>query len=262
MSVTHLGFDGPIARLSLNHPEGNRINFAMRDELLEAFKLVAGSDAHVLILEAEGEDFCLGGDIRDWPGVPVQELRPKIEVLAQALDQLEQLQIPTIAAVQGRCLGGGFELVLSCDLIVAAQSAQFSCPEALLGIVTLQGGVYQLAQRIGRTRAIEMAFLSCVLTAEEMARLNLVNRVVPNGLLAEEVNLLAQRLSKGSPRAYAVTKSLLRAWSAGGVSSAREVLYDLSMPLFDTEDVQVALRQAAAAAEKGLPFPSPSFPHS
>src|ERR1700761_1364049 len=160
MPFTHLAIDGPIATISLDHPQGNRINFAMREELLAAFRCVGQSDARVLLIRAEGRDFCLGGDIRDWPGVPSGELRPKIELYAEALDHLDRLAIPTVAVVQGRCLGGGLELVLCCDLVVAACSSQFGCPEALLGITTLQGGVFQLAQRIGRTRAVEFAFLS------------------------------------------------------------------------------------------------------
>jgi enoyl-CoA hydratase/carnithine racemase len=259
MPVAHLAIDGPIATISLDHPHGNRVNFAMREELLTAFRCVAQSEARVLMVRAEGKDFCLGGDIRDWPGVPSEELRPKIEVYAEALDQLDRLAIPTVAVVQGRCLGGGLELILGCDLVVAGESAQFGCPEALLGIATLQGGAFQLAQRIGRTRAIEFVFLSDLYTAEKMQRLNLINRVVADDELDNAAGALVDRLVAGSPQAYAITKTLLRAWSAGGLSAAKSVLYDISMPLFDTDDVQMALRNAAAAAELGRPFPVARF---
>jgi enoyl-CoA hydratase/carnithine racemase len=201
----------------------------------------------------------LGGDIRDWPGVLSQELRPKIEIYAEALEQLDRLAIPTVAAVQGRCLGGGLELILSCDLVVAGESAQFGCPEALLGIATLQGGVFHLAQRAGRTRAAEFAFLSDMYSAEKMEHLNLINRVVPDDELDDAGGALVDRLAAGPPQAYAITKTLLRAWSAGGLSAAKSVLYDISMPLFDTEDVQAALRNAVAAAEQSRPFPMARF---
>src|SRR5271156_3104786 len=110
--------------------------------------------------------------------LPAATLRPKVEVYAKALDRLERLPIPTIAAVQGGCMGGGFELALSCDLIVAARSASFVFPEARLGILTLQGGVMQLAERIGRAKAIEVALLSEPIAAEQMAAWNVVNRFV------------------------------------------------------------------------------------
>jgi enoyl-CoA hydratase/carnithine racemase len=114
----------------------------------------------------------IGGDVRDWPGASVAELRPKIEVFARALDHLQDLEIPTIASVQGGCMGGGFELVLACDLIIAGRSARFAFPEALVGILTLQGGVYNIAERIGRAKAIELAFLSELVSAEQMAQWN------------------------------------------------------------------------------------------
>jgi enoyl-CoA hydratase/carnithine racemase len=104
----------------------------------------------VLVIKAAGENFSLGGDARDWPGVSVAELRPKIELFAKAVDRLQELEIPTIASVQGGCMGGGFELALTCDLIIAGRSARFAFPEGLVGILTLQGGVYNIAERIGR----------------------------------------------------------------------------------------------------------------
>jgi enoyl-CoA hydratase/carnithine racemase len=120
----------------------------------------------------------LGGDVRDWAGKSAAELTPRIGLLAKAIEVLEQLKIPTIAAVQGACMGGGFELALGCDLIVAARSARFAFPEARVGIVTLQGGVFQMAERIGRSKAIEMAFLSEPVAAEQIAVWNVVNHVV------------------------------------------------------------------------------------
>jgi enoyl-CoA hydratase/carnithine racemase len=231
----------------------------MRAELLDAFEQVAASNARVLILRGEGADFCLGGDVRDWPGIPAAVLRPRVEVFAKALDCLEQLEIPTVAAVQGRCAGGGFELALSCDLIVAARSARFAFPEALLGIVTLQGGVIHLAERIGRAKAVELVFLSEPVAAEQMASWNVINRVVDDGDLDLEIENLAERLADGPPRAYAATKALMRLWSLEGSKSAKNALYDLSMSLFDTEDVQTALRRAAAAIIAGEYLPKATF---
>jgi enoyl-CoA hydratase/carnithine racemase len=259
MPVMYLAIDGPIATVSLDHPLGNRINLAMREELLLSFRRVAQSDVRVLLIRAEGRDFSLGGDIRDWVGVPAKELWSKIEVYAEALDQLDRLSIPTVAAVQGRCLGGGLQLVLNCDLVIAAKSAQFGCPDVLPGISTLQGGVVQLAQRIGRTRAAEFVFLSDLYAADAMERMSLVNKVVPDGELEDAAGALVDRLACGSPGAYAITKTLLRAWAAGGVSGANSVLYDVSMPLFDIKDAQTTLRKAAGAANQERPLPLVRF---
>lgn len=206
MNFVHLELEGAIATMTLDQPGGNRINFQMRKEILQTVERVAASDTRVLLVKGKGPDFCLGGDIRDWPGIPAKDLRPRVEVFARAIDLLESLAMPTIAVVRGGCMGGGFELALGCDLIIAAKSARFMFPEALLGIMTLQGGVYQLAERIGRTKA------------------------------------------------------LMHIWRDRGRTEARRQLYDMSMPLFDTPDVQSALRNAVAAVDAGLPIPKPVFP--
>jgi len=259
MQVAKLEIDGPIARVCLDHPAGNRVNFAMRAELKAAFEQVAASAARVLVIRGEGADFCLGGDVRDWPGITAAELRPRVGVFAEALDRLERLPIPTIAAVQGGCVGGGLELVLSCDMIIAARSAHFAFPEAKLGILTLQGGMLQIAERVGRAKAAELVFLSTPVTAEQMAQWNVVNRVVDDRELGGEIEALVRRLAVGPTKAYAATKALWRLKSEQGSRSARDALYDLSMPLFDTEDVQTALRDAAEAIESGTPFPTATF---
>ena len=259
MNVVHLQVDSAIARITIDHPVDNRINFEMRQELLEAIEQVATSDARVLVIKAAGENFSLGGHVRDWPGVSVAELRPKIEVFARALDHLQELEIPTIASVQGGCMGGGFELALGCDLIIAGRSARFAFPEGLGGIPTLQGGVYNMAERIGRAKAIELAFLSEPVSAEQMAQWNVVNRVIEDHLLSQETEALAIRLASGPAMAYAATKDLLRIWQRKGVIGARKALYDLSMPLFETDDVQQALRAAADAMNTGTPYPKAIF---
>jgi enoyl-CoA hydratase/carnithine racemase len=256
MKFIHLEFEEQIATVTLDHPAGNRINFQMRAELLEAFEQVAKSDARALLIQGKGADFCLGGDVRDWPGIKAAELQPRIEVFARAIDLLEILPIPTVAAVQGGCMGGGFELVLACDLIIAGASARLGFPEALVGITTLQGGVYQLADRVGRNKAIELAFLSEAVEATKLAEWNVVNRVVEDANLETEAGALVQRLASGPPQAYAATKSLLRIWQQQGKSAARAALYDISMPLFDTADVQSALHNAVRA---GLPIPKAVF---
>jgi enoyl-CoA hydratase/carnithine racemase len=259
MAFTRTAIKGPIAYVTLDHPKGNRINFEMRVELRDAFGAISESDARVLVVRAEGPDFSLGGDVRDWPGIPAATLRPKVEVFATALDLLERLNIPTIAAIQGNCMGGGFELALSCDMIVAARTARFAFPEARLGLLTLQGGMMQIADCVGRAKAAELVFLSEPIAAEQMAQWNVVNRVVEDADLVAEIDRFAARLAAGPPEAYAATKQMLRLWSERGTAEAKASLYDISMPLFDRADVQTALRNAAAAAKAGEPFPKAVF---
>jgi len=108
-------------------------------------------------------------------------------------------------------------------------------------------------------RRIELAFLSELVSAEQMAQWNVINRVVEDHLLPQETEALAIRLASGPAMAYAATKDLLRIWQREGVTGARKALYDLSMPLFETDDVQQALRAAADAMNTGTPYPKAIF---
>lgn len=256
MDFVQASLDHAIAKITLRSPGGNRINFQMRSEILQSIERVAESKARVLLVTGDGNDFCLGGDIREWSGVPGAELRPKIGVLAQAIAALEDLSIPTVAVVRGGCVGGGLELALGCDLILAAESARFIFPEATLGIMTLQGGVYQLAERIGRNKAFELTMLSVPIDAVQMKEWNIVNTVVAENMLAMAATDLAQRLAAGPAEVYARTKSLLKIWRNEGRHAACQALYDLSMPLFDSPSVQHALGRAAAAMKTSRVVPS------
>ena len=240
-----------IATITLQNPGGNRITFEMRRGIFAAVDRVANSRARVLLVRADGDDFCLGGDIHEWLGIPSAELQPRIEMFAKALDLIGGLAIPTVALVQGRCVGGGFELALSCDLIVAGNSAQFAFPEATVGLTTLQGGVYRLAERIGRARAIELVMLPTSIPASQMNDWNVINKVVDDGALLTAGDELAQRLASGPPEAYAATKAVMQIWGERGALAAREALYDISMPLFDLAGTQTAIAEAITAAGGG-----------
>jgi enoyl-CoA hydratase/carnithine racemase len=259
MAFTRLELGGPVATLLLDHPEGNRINFDMRVEIRDAVQRVAHSPSRALLIKGEGADFCLGGDVREWPGIPSGELRPKIEVFAEALEQLRRLPIPTVAAVQGGCMGGGFELALSCDLIVAAETARFGFPEARLGILTLQGGMMLIAERVGRAKAAEMVFLSQPVSAEQLHGSNVVNWVVEDVELGVRSADIAVRLANGPTKALAATREMWALQDSEGLAAAKARLYDISMPIFETQDAREALRNAAEAINAGRPLPAAKF---
>ena len=250
MARIQVNLEGAVAKVILDRSPGNRIDFVMREEFLSAFRRVAASDARVLLVKGTGPDFCQGGDVRDWLDLPSSVLRPKIEVFAEALEALRHLEIPTVAVVQGACRGGGFELAMTCDFIIAARSAAFCFPESKAGILTLQGGVMQLAQRIGVSKALELVLLGETIDAEELHHWNVVNRVVADASLGREAAVLAERLARVPPQVCAKTKSLLRTWLEKGPESAMGAWYGLSMPLFDLEDTRTRLRRGAEAIGK------------
>ena len=248
-----------VATLVLNHPPQNRIDVQMASELAEALDAVERSDARVVLLRADGPDFSFGGDIVDWPNMDVRELRTLFERYMSVFNRFERLPLPVIAAVHGLCFGGGFELAVRADVIFAAESARFGHPEQSLGIVTLLGGIYRVAERAGRSRASEWALTSEQVPAPVMAAAGVVNRVVPDAALVTEATAFAQRLAGGPTRAYAAHKALLRAWAVGGVAAADEAMFDIAMPLFETEDVKAALPSAVNAIKAGKPRPVLEF---
>ncbi|MEV5178006.1 enoyl-CoA hydratase/isomerase family protein, partial [Streptomyces flaveolus] len=174
-------------------------------------------------------------------------------------NQLERLPLPVIAAVRGLCFGGGLELALRADVIFAGESARFGHPEQTLGIVTLLGGIYRVAERAGRARASEWALTSEQVPATVMADAGVVNRVVPDDALLAEATAFARKAANGPTRAYAAHKALLRAWAVGGVAAADEAMFDIAMPLFATDDVKAGLASAVNAFKAGLPRPAVDF---
>jgi len=147
--MPHLTYaiDDSVATLVLNHPPQNRIDKQMSDELAAAVAAISRSDAAAALIRSDGPDFCCGGDIRTWPETDLNELRALFEYHLGVFNSVEQLPIPVIAAVHGICTGGGLELALRADVIFAGESARFGHSEATVGIVTLLGGVYRVAER-------------------------------------------------------------------------------------------------------------------
>jgi enoyl-CoA hydratase/carnithine racemase len=259
--MSHLTYsiEDRVATLTLNNPPQNRIDEQMANELADALEAVTRSDARAVLLRSDGPDFSFGGDITTWPGADVRELRTLFERYMSVFNEFERLPLPVIAAVHGLCFGGGFELALRADVIFAADSARFGHPEQTLGIVTLLGGIYRVAERAGRSRAAEWALTSEQVPAWVMAAAGVVNRIVPDKALLNDATAFALKIAKGPTRAYAAHKALLRAWAVGGLAAADEAVFDIAMPLFETEDVKAGLTAAVEAIQAGIPRPVLDF---
>jgi enoyl-CoA hydratase/carnithine racemase len=189
--MPHLRYeiDRGLATIVLNNPPQNRLSLQMADELCEILNVVGRSDARAVLLKADGPDFSFGGDIVPWPAMSLHELRTLLERYLLAFNQFERIPVPTVAAVQGLCFGGGLELAIRADVIFAGASARFGHPEQSIGIVTVLGGVYRVAERAGRSRAIEWALTSEQVPATVMERYGVVNRMVEDKALIKEARL-------------------------------------------------------------------------
>src|SRR4030088_2550544 len=256
--LTHSVEDG-VATLTLDNPPQNRIDAQMANDLADALDAIGRSDARAVLLRSDGPDFSLGGDITTWPDTDIRELRTLLERYMSVVHRFERLPLPVIAAVHGLCLGGGFELALRADVIFAADSARFGHPEQTLAIVTLLGGIYRVAERAGRSRASEWALTSEQVPARVMAEAGVGNRLIADEALHDETTAFAKRVAKGPTRAHAAHKALLRAWAVGGVAAADEAMFDIALPLFETEDVKATLPSAVEAFNAGSPRPAFDF---
>jgi enoyl-CoA hydratase/carnithine racemase len=255
--MPHLSLDvsNQVATITLNNPPQNRLAEQMIGELENVLTTVSHSNARAVLLRAEGPDFSFGGDILPWDGMSNAALRSLFERYMNAFNRFERLPMPVVAAVQGLCFGGGLELALRADIVFAGESARFGHPEQTLGIATMLGGIYRVAERAGRFRAAEWAFTSEQVPAATMERFGVVNRVEPDMELLKEANSFALKMAKGPTRAHAAHKALLRTWAVGGVDTADQAMFDIAMPLFETEDAKAGLMSAIEAAKAGKPRP-------
>jgi enoyl-CoA hydratase/carnithine racemase len=255
--MTHLTctIENQIATITLDNAPQNRIGDRMVEELAAAVAQISASDARAVLLRAAGPDFSFGGDIMPWPDRSREQLRATFERYMEVFNRFERLPLPVVAAVQGLCFGGGLELALRADVILAGQMARFGHPEQTLGLVTLLGGIYRVAERAGRARASEWALTSQQVPAATMAQAGVVNRVVADEDLLDEARAFVARLATGPTRAFAAHKALLRAWAHGGVAAADEIMFDIAMPVFDTQDATQAIVSAVEALKAGKPRP-------
>jgi len=255
--MTHvtLETDGALAIVTLDNPPQNRIGDQMADELAGIVAAIESGESRAVLLRAKGTDFSFGGDIVPWPDMSTRELRTLFERYMNTFNRFERLSIPTVAAVQGLCFGGGLELAVRADVIIAAETARFGHPEQSLGIVTLLGGVYRVAERAGRSKAIEWALTAEQVPARMMEQHGVVNRVVPDDKLLDEAMAVVLKLATVPTRAHAAHKALLCIWATGGATAADEAMFDIALPLFDSEDVKLALPASVEAFKAKQPRP-------
>ena len=195
--------DGPITRIMLNRPEQmNSITTAMHVRLAEVFDDFAADESQrIAVVSGAGEKaFCAGSDLKD--GIGKHYPRAGYAGLIERFD----LTKPVIAAVDGYALGGGFELALACDLIIASDRASFGLPEPLVGAVALGGGLHRLPRQIGLKQAMGLILSSRRVSADEGFRMGFVNEVVPAAQLDDVVAGYCKDILKGAPIAIEASK--------------------------------------------------------
>ncbi len=186
-----------VGTLTIDHPPVNALNRGTLDELGAVLtEIEGGSDVRALILTGAGQAFVAGADIKEMTQVRgPEQAQALLQGGLDVLNRLDNLPIPTIAAVNGYCLGGGNELALACDFRLASDRARFGQPEINLGLIPGFGGTVRLTRLVGPARALEIMLTGADISAQDALRMGLVSRVVPDGTVVREARKLAEVLA-------------------------------------------------------------------
>lgn len=223
-----------IAIITFNRPEArNAVNNQVRAEFTAAIAEVeADDDIKVLILTGRGKAFASGVDIKEFSKTTPYHAHN----LFRLGERVEKLPKPVIAAVNGFSLGGGNEIALGCDIIIASERAKFGQPELNIGIIPGGGATQRLPRMIGVCRAKELIFTSDIITAEEAFNLGMINRVVPEDQLMPTAKEIAKKIATKSPAALKLAKQAINYGMQTNLESGLKYeyeLYSLSLGLED-----------------------------
>ena len=242
---------GRVGLVRLNRPKAlNALNGALMNELGEALAKLDGDEAiGAMVLTGNDKAFAAGADIgamKDWGYMDVY----KSEYITRNWEVLKSIRKPVIAAVAGYALGGGCELALMCDIIIAAESARFGQPEIKLGIIPGAGGTQRLPRAVGKAKAMDLILTGRMMDAQEAERAGLVSRVVAADKLLDEALAAATQIAEFSlPSVMMAKEAVNRAYEA---PLAEGMLFErrLFHALFATEDQKEGM---AAFVEKRKP---------
>lgn len=228
--------EGPIGIVQLNRPKVlNALNFETVIELVKAFEeFDKDQSINVIILTGGQNVFAAGADLKE-----MAQATPVDLVLGKRFelwDRIRKVSKPIIAAVSGYCLGGGNELAMNCDIIIASETATFGQPEVNVGIMPGAGGTQRLTRAVGKYRSMEMILTGKSISAEEAYRMGLVNKIVPVESLMDEAKKIASEIASKPPISVRAAKeAILRAQDTTlevGLEFERRAFY----LLFATED--------------------------
>jgi enoyl-CoA hydratase len=228
--------EGKVGLVRLNRPKVlNALNGELMLELMDAFESLDRDESigcHVLT--GNEKAFAAGADIKEMAEATPLDIMNR-EIISQ-WHRLRRLHKPVIAAVAGWCVGGGCELAMACDMIVASESAKFGQPEINLGIIPGAGGTQRLTRAVGKAIAMEMILNNRTLTAEEAYRFGLVNRVVPPEVYLDEALKLAREIASRAPIAVRLAKEAVNKAFESTLAEGLDVERRNFSFLFATED--------------------------
>jgi enoyl-CoA hydratase/carnithine racemase len=203
---------GLVGEIRLNRVDArNALSTGLADELIAAAAVIRESGARAVVLSSNAPGvFCVGADLKERNRLSDAEFMAQRLVFRRAFGALREMPVPLVAAVHGYALGGGYELALCCDLIVADESAVVGLPEVRLGIVPGGGGTQLLPRRVGYGVAADLILTGRQVAADEAARLGLIDRLVPAGTDREAAVEVAGLIAANSPVAVGNARNAIR----------------------------------------------------
>jgi len=243
--------EGPVTVIRLNRPDAlNALNSVLLKELGDALDLISTDEAvRCVVLTGSDRAFAAGADIKEMADKSYADMF-KSDMFGAIARKFDAFRKPVIAAVGGFALGGGCELAMLCDFIIAAETAKFGQPEINLGVMPGLGGTQRLTRLVGKSKAMDMMLTGRMMDAVEAERAGLVSRVVPAEKLMDEALSAATRIAGQSPLAVMMNKELVEAaletTLATGVAMERRLFHSL----FAFEDQKEGM---AAFVEKRKP---------
>lgn len=233
---------GRAGLIQLNRPQQlNALNAAVMEEVviaLEAFD--QNDDIGCLVITGSERAFAAGADIKEMAEATAVDMLLRDSI--KRWDRIRQIKKPVIAAVSGYCLGGGCELAMTCDLILASESAQFGQPEVNLGVMPGAGGTQRLTRAIGKSKAMELVLTGRTMSAREAEQLGLVARVVPVEAYLDEALKLANEIAARPPLALRLAKEAINKAFETSLGDGLDYERRLFYLLFATADQKEGMR--------------------
>ena len=241
---------GRVGLITLNRPKAlNALNTQLMSEVAEALDAFdRDENIGAMVITGNEKAFAAGADIKEMVGKSALDMSQADHVAVYG--RIRTIRKPVIAAVSGWALGGGCEVALACDMIVASDSAKFGLPEVTIGVIPGAGGTQRLVRMVGKALAMEMILNDRKLSAQEALQHGLVNRVVPVSDYLNEALKLADEIASRAPLAARAAKKMINAsyesFLAEGLAEEKNTFYNL----FNTEDQKEGMN---AFAEKRKP---------
>jgi enoyl-CoA hydratase len=227
-----------VGLITLNRPKAyNALNYQLLTELTQALEEFDGEKAiGAMVITGNQKAFAAGADITNMIDCSAEEIRKSPFI--PAFEGILNIKKPVLAAVSGYCLGGGLELAMSCDLIIASETASFGQPEINLGIIPGAGGTQRLTRAVGKSLAMEMILNNRTFTAVEALTFGLINAIYPVDDYLNKTLDLAQEIAQRAPLAVQAAKSAVNHSFQGNLTEGLAIERELFYALFDSKDQQ------------------------